>query len=45
MKATGERDTLIETITQLVLKELEQAIVTREVAIEILREIAGEDRQ
>ncbi len=45
MKDTGERDTLIETITQLVLKELEQTIVTREVAIEILREIAGEDRQ
>ncbi len=45
MKDTGERDTLIETITQLVLKELEQTIVPREVAIEILREIAGEDRQ
>lgn len=45
MKDTGERDTLIETITQLVLKELEQAVVTRDVAIQVLRDIAAEDER
>jgi hypothetical protein len=44
MDETGERDTLIETITHLVLQELARTVVTREMAIEVLREIAGEDQ-
>lgn len=42
MEPSGERDTLVETITHLVLQELERTMVTREMAIEVLRAIADE---
>ncbi len=45
MKDTGERDTLIDTITQRMLKELEQSVVPRDAVILVLREMAGEDEK
>lgn len=45
MNQDGERDIMVEVITQRVLEELERAVVSGKLAIEILREIDGEAQE